>query len=279
MRCPQCSNPFESSDRLVSHLSNAHDASRIDARKQVIENRRSTDPDQNQISSNLDDTDSASASDRDEMLDMFRQQYQNLGRMPTLPELNDIHAYTKKDYVDEFGSVFGTAVFADLVETNPEKYSHDTNGSEKYSEWDLVSELWRLYELTGKVSVRMMDNGGKYSSQTYQYRFGSWSEALRKANIKGPKSSVAAERNSRQKHYGSKEWRDFREQALERDNYECQSCGMTEEVHQEQFGVGLNVHHLTDIAEFDTPREADSIGNLETLCVECHGTNHPFSKE
>lgn len=279
MRCSDCSKSFESSDRLVAHLSNAHGASRIDARKQVIENRRSTASDQNQISSNSDDVDSSVELDREEMLDQFRQQYYDLGGMPTPPELNNIDGYTQQDYIDEFGSVFGTAVFADVVETNPENYSHDTDGSKKYSEWDLITEIWRLYELTGKVSVRMMDNGGRYSSQTYQYRFGSWSEALKKANIKGPEPSVASKRDSRQEHYGSKEWKELRERALERDNYECQSCGISEENHKEQFGVGLNVHHLTDIAEFDSPKEADSMENLETLCVKCHGAHHPFSKK
>jgi len=209
MNCPQCSKSFSDSDGLVTHLTNAHEISRIEARKRVIENSPSGDPDQERTPSNSIGEDPLSDSDRQVMLNHFRRQYNALGRMPTPHELDDIDGYSRQDYVIEFGSVYGTAVFAGIANIEPGRYDHDADGSKQYSEWDLISELWRVFELTGKASVRMMDHAGKYSSQTYQYRFGSWSEALHRANIDGPNPSVPASRDSRQKHYSSAEWKEL----------------------------------------------------------------------
>jgi hypothetical protein len=279
MDCPQCSKSFSDSDGLVTHLTNAHNISRIEARKRVIELSDSRDSDQEETPANSPGKDGASNSNRQVMLNRFRRQYDALGRMPTPHELDEIDGYSREDYINEFGSVYGTAVFAGLTDLEPGRYDHDADGSKQYSEWDLISELWRVFELTGRASVRMMDHAGEYSSQTYQYRFGSWSEALNRANIDGPDPSIPASRDSRQKHYASAEWKELRTQALKRDDYECQSCGISEEKHQEKFGVGLNVHHLTDIAEFEDPADADVVENLETLCAECHGEHHPFSEK
>ncbi|WP_331458238.1 homing endonuclease associated repeat-containing protein [Haloferax gibbonsii] len=213
------------------------------------------------------------------MLYRFQRKYESLGRMPVYSELDNIGGYSHEEYIDEFGSVYGTAVLAGMTGIDPDQYNHDADGSKQYSEWDLISEIWRIHESAGTVSIRMMDYAGRYSSQTYKYRFGSWSKALQTAHLNGPEPSVEASRDSRQKHYSSSEWRELRSRALKRDDYQCQSCGMSEETHQERFGVGLNVHHLTDIADFENPKDADSLENLECLCVECHGTHHPFSKE
>lgn len=213
------------------------------------------------------------------MLEKFRRLYERRGGLPTPYEVDKVDGYSYDDYLAEFGSVFGTAVHAGKTETDPEEYEHSTDSKQQYSEWDLISEIWRLYDQTGNVSSRMMDSVGKYSDQTYRYRFGSWSQALEKAKIDGPEPSVQATREPRAKHYARKEWKELRKQALERDEYQCQSCDMSESENQDEFGVGLNVHHLTDIDEFDDPRDADTIENLETLCSRCHGEKHPFSKD
>jgi len=52
---------------------------------------------------------------------------------------------------------------------------------------------------------------------------------------------------------------------------------MSEDEHQDTFDTGLNVHHVTDVAEFDDPDDADTLDNVESLCVECHGKEHPFT--
>jgi hypothetical protein len=212
------------------------------------------------------------------MLHYLRKKYGEVGGLPTGTGLNGVPGYDADDYVDEFGSIFGAATLAGKTEVDPNRYNHTADGAKQYSEWELINAIWRLYELTGKASARMMDDGGPYSLNTYQYRFGSWTEALERAHIQGPEPSVKASRDLRNKHYASAEWQELRSQALERDDYECQSCGITEVEHQEEFGTGLNVHHVTDIADFEDPDNADTLENLETLCAKCHGKKHPFSK-
>lgn len=60
--------------------------------------------------------------------------------------------------------------------------------------------------------------------------------------------------------------------ARQRDNYECQICG----VPQEEFDRALHVHHLTPRREFMDEsgydyKQANRIDNLVTLCESCHG--------
>ena len=64
------------------------------------------------------------------------------------------------------------------------------------------------------------------------------------------------------------EWRSTREQVLERDGYECQFCGVTEEAHQERHDRGLAAHHI--IPESDGG--SDDPENLLTVCQSCHRT-------
>lgn len=65
-------------------------------------------------------------------------------------------------------------------------------------------------------------------------------------------------------------WRKYRKKALERDEYECQRCGMDDEEHQETFNQSLHVHHKTRIGEFEEEEEAHQLPNLVTLCRPCH---------
>ena len=90
MDCPQCSKSFSNSDGLVTHLTNAHNISRIEARKRVIEISDSRDSDQEETPANSSGKDAASNSDRQVMLNRFRRQYDALGRMPTPHELDEI---------------------------------------------------------------------------------------------------------------------------------------------------------------------------------------------
>jgi len=65
-------------------------------------------------------------------------------------------------------------------------------------------------------------------------------------------------------------WLDQRQKALERDDYVCQDCGMTNKEHNEQWDHGLEVHHKTPIRTFEDTREANELTNLITVCKSCH---------
>lgn len=73
-------------------------------------------------------------------------------------------------------------------------------------------------------------------------------------------------------YYGP-EWHSQRRKALQRDDYECQSCGLSREQNREQWDKDLEVHHIQPIRTFADTSEANQLSNLITLCTECH-TKH-----
>jgi hypothetical protein len=65
-------------------------------------------------------------------------------------------------------------------------------------------------------------------------------------------------------------WESQRQAARERDDFTCQSCGMTKEEHLEQYKVRPHVHHITPWHQFDDHEERNRLQNLIVLCVDCH---------
>ena len=76
---------------------------------------------------------------------------------------------------------------------------------------------------------------------------------------------------------GGGQWRDdsrwfkARADVLDRDDGECQECGLTNAEHVEQYGYEIHVHHIEPVSDggekFDTE-------NLVTLCADCHSQKH-----
>lgn len=74
-------------------------------------------------------------------------------------------------------------------------------------------------------------------------------------------------------------WLRLRQQALERDNYECRECKRQGKVtadsirvEGERKRVVLNVHHKKEIEDY--PQYALELWNLETLCIRHHNEIH-----
>lgn len=91
------------------------------------------------------------------------------------------------------------------------------------------------------------------------------SEDTTEREYKGNKDEYTA-------YYGS-DWEDIRRAVLERDGFECQSCGISHIQHKKRedlFGGGLHIHHKTPTKEFDTYDEANALSNLVALCADCH---------
>jgi 5-methylcytosine-specific restriction endonuclease McrA len=70
-------------------------------------------------------------------------------------------------------------------------------------------------------------------------------------------------------NYGP-EWPQKRRSCLERDDYECQDCGLTRDEHYEQYDCDLNIHHKTPFRTFEDRSEANQLSNLITVCKTCH---------
>jgi 5-methylcytosine-specific restriction enzyme A len=80
------------------------------------------------------------------------------------------------------------------------------------------------------------------------------------------------------KFYQSKEWRHLRVDALDRDNHECQECKRkgkvtsNKQLRDDDRPVKLEVHHIKEVKKY--PELALVLGNLKTVCVDCHNREH-----
>jgi transposase/5-methylcytosine-specific restriction endonuclease McrA len=70
-------------------------------------------------------------------------------------------------------------------------------------------------------------------------------------------------------------WHRQRQRALRRDGYRCVVCGISDEDHSDEYGHGLDIHHLVPVRRFVQcdcpPRDAHALRNLVTVCR----THHP----
>ena len=73
-------------------------------------------------------------------------------------------------------------------------------------------------------------------------------------------------------------WLEKRREALKRDEYECQVCGVTREDHYEMRGFDLSVHHKIPASEFDELEDANYLVNLVTTCCGCHSKLDKISR-
>lgn len=69
------------------------------------------------------------------------------------------------------------------------------------------------------------------------------------------------------KFYKSREWRELRQEALRRDNYECQLHKKKGKYHKAEC-----VHHMKEVKPF--PHLALTLSNLMCLCNVCHNEVH-----
>lgn len=68
------------------------------------------------------------------------------------------------------------------------------------------------------------------------------------------------------------EWKWRRREAIIRDDYTCQECGVQG---GPKGGAQLEVHHNQPVAEGG----GDHLDNLEVLCGDCHGSQHNNPEE
>lgn len=56
-----------------------------------------------------------------------------------------------------------------------------------------------------------------------------------------------------------------RKEVLIRDEYKCVECDMTDAQHKKRYGKPITIDHK------DRNRRNNSLDNLQTLCLKCHG--------
>jgi hypothetical protein len=62
------------------------------------------------------------------------------------------------------------------------------------------------------------------------------------------------------------DWVEVRDDARDRDEHECQVCGVT----RVENGQRLDVHHIQPVREFEDPQDAHRLDNVVSLCRSCH---------
>lgn len=181
------------------------------------------------------------------------------------------------------------------------KYAHETY-RQRFGGWDRVlrsagfepnytqfgAEVGELVDEMLRLAIKLdrppygkdMTEYGKYSKKTYSNRFGSWAEALDIAGLPRRErgGSLPIDVGSKFETYGVN-WYEMRQQALQRDRFRCQDCGMEQSEHRDEYGRGLDVHHIMPVRQFDTPEDANILLNLITLCRDCHRKWEQFSLE
>lgn len=70
--------------------------------------------------------------------------------------------------------------------------------------------------------------------------------------------------------YRGPSWNKQRQKAYDRDNGQCQDCGIEEEDHILKYGYRPHVHHTIPYRCFDDHETANQTSNLITLCTICH---------
>lgn len=197
---------------------------------------------------------------RDDLEEEMRNVAEKVGHPPTKKEMNELGRISERTYLREYGDWLTAREAAgfDGKLQQPNK---------RASKEELLEALLDLAEDLGRTpKASEMTEKGRHSHFTYQHRFGSWNDALREADLELVYDPDTAEFEP---YYGQN-WHEQRQQALERDNYECRVCGLTEEQHQAAHEQSLHVHHIKPLRTFDDPEDANTLDNLVALCKGCH---------
>ncbi|WP_394742940.1 homing endonuclease associated repeat-containing protein [Natronococcus roseus] len=197
---------------------------------------------------------------REDLLSEIEIVRKKIGRVPTTEEMDNHGRYSSTTYWKAFGE--WSNALAVLGLSPPHEPTKP----------DLLSEVQRLHEEIDRVPTkRDMLSDGKYSSQVYSNRFGSWNKAIKSAGFKP--NLARGEVTYTPLDYGSGWNEEKKEQVRERDDRICQNpgCGRTEEEHIEEFGMKQPVHHITPADQINNPEERNDPDNLITLCCDgCH---------
>jgi hypothetical protein len=139
----------------------------------------------------------------------------------------------------------------------------------------LKEEIKRLSDDIGETpSFNDMENKGKFSSEVYHRRFGSWNNALRASGFETytyPKGEKHPNwKGGINKYYGPS-WYGQKEKTKERDEYSCRLCFNSEDT--------PSVHHITPSRYWVVEKEHKKMNNLQNLICLCRSCHHKLEGE
>lgn len=201
--------------------------------------------------------------DDETLLDDLQRVCELLGRAPSIREYKSKGSYAGHTFEYRFGSWSDALDEAGLAMGSlPGRWAPTG---------DLIDEMVRVGCQVGRPPTQDdMRESGEFSTGPYKDRFGTWKEALRTCGFPPRYRGGTFHPSTRDRgDYGSN-WYTKRREALQRDRWRCQHCGLKEREHREEFGRNLHVHHLVPIRQFETAEDANFLLNLITLCEDCH---------
>jgi transposase len=129
-------------------------------------------------------------------------------------------------------------------------------------------ELRRMYQEEGMTISAIADELGAHG-MTVRSVFDEHGIEVRPQHVE-----ISGEKNpfwkGGQEPYGEGWTDEKRQMVLERDEYLCQSCGISQEEHKESTGQGLHIHHVQPANQVDDPVKRNAESNLVSLCSSCH---------
>lgn len=170
---------------------------------------------------------------------------------------------------------------------------------------ELVADLQKTADDLGRTpTLKDITTHANHGIDTYYRRFDNYTDAVSEAGLPPNNSSEEVEclncgnterrpsslvrtktfcdqdcyfewlRDGAENPHGTPDydpnWPQQRSATLERDGYECQSCGMSKERHIDQYGTLPHVHHITKWHKFEDPEKRNALENLVTFCASCH---------
>lgn len=194
-----------------------------------------------------------------------------IGRTPRSRDMREYGKYSYGVYDSRFDSWGGALEKAGF---NPE---YDIRVSRPGT---LIDEILRVAEIVDRPPYqRDMREHSSHNPDAFVRQFGSWGEALEFAGLPGRRriARPAESEAINSGRYGSN-WRSARLEALDRDRWRCQDCGVENGEYVAETGKSLDVHHIIPIREFDNAEEANFLLNLVTLCESCHKKWEPVTQ-
>lgn len=181
---------------------------------------------------------------RQDLIDDLAAVAEEIGRPPKADDVRELGRHSVGALYDEFGSFIEARKAAGIFdEPNPNRFSEE----------DLLEELRRLAESGVPPQRADMNRDGRYSSSTYEKRFGTWGEAVNAAGYSTRQSDWAFYEAVR-RGLSDRSWPTVRR--AQRDP-KCKLCSVEE---------NLEVHHIVPVLRGGT----NESWNLMTLCTSCH---------
>jgi len=176
-----------------------------------------------------------------ELIQDYKQTTEELGHTPTAGEITEHCRHGLDTFYENFDSLINVA---------------DAAGVDRLYQPAVEIECVGCGEKFQRVPSRISDKERDFCDRECYF---SW---MREGHLR--------DTNERRVPDYGPSWESQRQAARERDNFTCQSCGMTKEEHLEQYKVRPHVHHISPWHQFDDHEERNRLQNLIVLCVDCH---------